>query len=135
MDWIPFGPNLTQYQHLTLTPFGFFSLVIKVDTAMKVVLQSIEGDIPLYFLLPAVASKNFIVDKDVGKVKTLWEGQKNPSTLFWGILSSLETSGRLLKFVWSFEKTWTLIGKKVFHLPNQVFRDKRFWYQRVINSC
>ena len=43
---------------------------------MKVVLQSIEGDIPLYFLLPAVASKNFIVDKDIGKVKTLWEGKK-----------------------------------------------------------
>ena len=38
---------------------------------MIVVLQSTEGDIPLYFLLPAVASKNFIVDKDIGKVKTL----------------------------------------------------------------
>ena len=38
---------------------------------MKVVLQSIEGDIPLYFLLLAVASKNFIVDTDIGKVKTL----------------------------------------------------------------
>ena len=74
MDLI-FEPNLTQCLHLTLTPFGFFSLVIKVDTAMKVVLQSIEGDIPLYFLLLAVASKNFIVDKDIGKVKTLWEGQ------------------------------------------------------------
>ena len=49
----------------------YIKLETTVDTAMKVVLQSIEGDIPLYFLLPAVASKNFIVDKDIGKVKTL----------------------------------------------------------------
>ena len=69
MDLI-FEPNLTQCQHLTLTPFGFFSLVIEINTAMKVVLQSIEGDIALYFLLP-VTSKNFFVNKDVGKVKPL----------------------------------------------------------------
>ena len=48
---------------------------------MKVVLQSIECDIALYFLLP-VTSKNFIVNKDVGKVKTLWEGQKKPPLCF-----------------------------------------------------
>ena len=51
--------NLTQCQHLTLTPFGLFSLVIKINTAMKVVLQSIEGDIALYFLLP-VESKTLL---------------------------------------------------------------------------
>ena len=42
---------------------------------MKVVLQSIEGDIPLYFLLLAVASKNFIVDKDIGTVYTYEHSQ------------------------------------------------------------
>ena len=43
---------------------------------MKVVLQSNEGDIALYFLLPVKSKTLLYVNKDVGKFKTLWEGHK-----------------------------------------------------------